>query len=201
MNKRTSLAVILGCCATTIFGSAALAQADLSVSPSSTAVSAGSVFTVDVNVSNVSDLYAYQFDLSFNPGVLSVVSSSEGSFLSQGGSTYFIPGTSDNVHGLVAATADTLVSPVPGVTGSGVLAAFTFDAAKSGSSNITISGVTLLNSNLSTIGLSGNTGGIVKVGSLKAPEIDAGSTAVAVTILLGALAVMRGRIHRRPACR
>lgn len=96
-------------------------QAVLSVEPSSQSVASGSVFTVDVDISNVSNLYGYQFDLTFNPSVLASVSSSEGSFLATGGNaTFFIPGTDDNVVGNVFATADTILSAVPGASGSAI---------------------------------------------------------------------------------
>jgi len=42
---------------------------------------AGSNFTVDINVSNVSDLYAWQVDMSWNQSILNVTTISEGEFL------------------------------------------------------------------------------------------------------------------------
>jgi Cohesin domain len=184
----------------TAFGSAN-AQAVLSVEPTSQSVSAGSVFNVDVNVSKVSDLYGYQFDLTFNPNVLSAVSSSEGSFLTTGGnSTFFISGTNDNTNGIVSATADTIVSAVPGVTGAGNIVVFTFEGIKSGISTLAISGVDLLDSAFNSIS-STSTGGAVTVksGTVSAPEIDPASAMSALTLLAGGLAVLGGRRERRVA--
>jgi len=179
-------------------GSLANAQAVLSVDPSGQSVTAGSDFTVDVDISNVTNLYGYQFDLTFNPSVLEAVSSSEGSFLSQGGATFFIPGTNDNVAGTVFATADTLLTAINGVSGSGQLVAFTFDALEAGTSSMSIVNETLLDSNLNVISDTA-TGGSVTVGSgsvpgaTKAPEIDPASAATALVLLLAGVAVMRGR--------
>jgi hypothetical protein len=123
----------------------------LNISPPNQTVALGSTITVDVNVSGVADLYGYQFDLSFNPSVLAAISSTEGSFLTTGGATFFIPGTNDNVGGAVSGTADTLLTAISGVTGSGTLAMFTFTAIGSGASTISIQNVTLLDSGLNSI--------------------------------------------------
>jgi len=89
MSKIIQLAVCVA--AFTLVGSLANAQAVLSVDPTTQTTSTGNIVTVDVNISNVSDLYGYQFDLAFNPSVLQAISSSEGPFLATGGSTFFIP--------------------------------------------------------------------------------------------------------------
>jgi hypothetical protein len=182
----------------TLLGSMASAQAVLSVDPVSQTVAPGTDFTVDVNISNVSDLYGYQFDLTFNPNVIAAVSSSEGSFLATGGNTtFFIPGTNDNLDGTVSATADTILGPGPGVSGSGEIVAFTFDALKAGTSSLDIVNETLLDSNLNIISDS-TVGASITVGpaTSAAPEIDAGSTPSAVLMLLGGLAILRA--SRRP---
>ncbi|HEV3199328.1 MAG TPA: cohesin domain-containing protein, partial [Bryobacteraceae bacterium] len=62
--------------------------------PSSAAV--GDIFTVNVNIAGITDLYGFQFDLSFDPAILAAASSTEGPFLPTGGATFFIPGTIDN---------------------------------------------------------------------------------------------------------
>ena len=178
-------------------GTVANAQAVLSVAPSSQSVTTGSEFTVDVSISNVSDLYGYQFDLTFNPQFISAVSSSEGPFLATAGSTFFIPGTNDNVNGVVSATADTVISAVHGANGSGNLVTFTFDAIKEGVSSLTISGEQLIDSAFNTISdITANAAATVTSGAISAPEIDPSSTVSAVTLLFGGLAVLRGRRTR-----
>ena len=94
--------------------------ATVSVSSPATA-SVGDEFAVDVNISNVTDLYAWQLDLAFDPSVLAAdpLGPTEGSFLSGAGPTFFIGGTVDNVGGTVSNNADTLEGPIPGATGGG----------------------------------------------------------------------------------
>ena len=82
-------------------GSLANAQAVISIDPTTETTSTGTVVTVDVEIANVSDLYGYQLDLTFDPSILRAVSSTEGTFLSSGGDTFFIPGTNDNVGGTI----------------------------------------------------------------------------------------------------
>jgi hypothetical protein len=82
----------------------------------------GTVEQVQVTASGLTDLYAYQFTLNFDPTVLQATSVTEGGFLLTGGATFFDPGTTDNTGGTVSFVFDTLLGPGPGVTGSGLLA-------------------------------------------------------------------------------
>jgi adhesin HecA-like repeat protein len=171
------------------------AQAVITVEPASQDVSQGTEFNVDVNISGVADLYGYQFDLTFNPAVLSEVSTSEGSFLAgNGNATFFIGGTIDNGNGVVSATADTLLSAVAGTSGAGTLAVFTFDAKGKGASSIGVSGIELLDSSFNAIDAKA-AGGTVEVGtsSVSAPEIDPRRAFGALALLLGSLAARCGR--------
>ena len=141
----------------------------LSIAPSSSTVGAGNSISLDVIISSVTDLYAFQFDLSFAPGTVSAVSIIEGAFLAGGGTTAFIPGTIDNVGGTIAATADTLIGPVPGVNGGGILAILTLTGLTAGTSSIDFSNVFLLDSNLNSIDAS-TLSGSVAVTSTAVPE-------------------------------
>jgi hypothetical protein len=192
MGTKSAFVATLACLASLGLGTLAQADTVLTIASSEATIGPGGTFSVEVNVAGVSDLYGYQFDVLFNPNVLEALTSSEGSFLSQGGSTFFIPGTNDNVGGVVAATANTLLSPVPGVSGSGNLAVLTFEALKSGASSIAISGAELIDSGFNSINTS-TTGGSITVGpsGMIAPEIDPASAASALTLLLGSLVVLR----------
>jgi Cohesin domain len=123
----------------------------LSIQPVSSSIVAGSSETLDINIANVPDLFGFQFDVSFAPGVLSAVSITEGSFLLGGGSTFFLPGDIDNGAGTIASTADTLLGSVPGVNGSGTLAVLTLTGLAQGTSAISLSNVFLLDSSLDLI--------------------------------------------------
>lgn len=122
-----------------------------------TVVSVGSasllndVFNIPVNVSDVSDLFAFQFDLSYDPAVLELLSISEGPFLPAAGSTIFVPGTIDNTAGTATVTADTLTGAISGATGSGELAIFSFKNLAQGNSALGLSNVALLDSSLDDI--------------------------------------------------
>jgi hypothetical protein len=135
-----------------LFGSLSSAFAtSIMVSPTSMTVDNGNIFSIDILAKDITDLYAFQFDIGFDPTVISVVSVTEGAFLPSGGPTFFVPGTIDNVAGTIEVNTDTLLSAVPGVTGGGILETIEFTAIVSGNSNITISNVAMLDSSLNDI--------------------------------------------------
>jgi general secretion pathway protein D len=155
-------------------------------------VNIGDTFTVDVGVTGGTDLYAFQFDLTFNPTLLSAVSVLEGAFLPSGGTTFFVPGAIDNLGGTVAATADTLIGAVPGVTGGGTLAEFQFAALAGGTSALSFANEILLDSSLNDI--TSNTtfqdGSLTINGAAAVPEPTTLALLLCATLL--AIAVRRG---------
>jgi hypothetical protein len=114
-------------------------------------VHSGPGLTAAIEISGVTDLYAFQFDLSYSPQVLAATSITEGGFLPAGGSTFFVPGAIDNATGTISSTADTFLGNVSGVSGSGVLANVTFSPAGRGVSPLALLNVQLLDSGLSPI--------------------------------------------------
>jgi len=107
-------------------------SATVAVSPPSITVSVGQGFSVDVNISSVSDLYGWEFYLGWNSSLLSLVSVNEGPFLMSGGSTYFtyyLNTTSTDEHVVVDCT---LEGSIPGVSGDGTLATVTFNTTNAG---------------------------------------------------------------------
>ncbi len=121
----------------------------LSFAGPATAVQVGDTFTVDVLVAQAPDLYAFQFDVTFDPAITQVNTVVEGDFLSAGGrSTFFLPGTIDNGAGTVSFTANTLAGPGPGVTGDGLLVQLSFHALAAGQSALSFGNVVLLDSAL-----------------------------------------------------
>jgi hypothetical protein len=84
MNRWRVSAILAGVFLASIISLPALADGvpTLSINPASSTVSVGNNVTPDVDISNISDLYAFQFDLSFDRGIVSAVSITEGSFLS-----------------------------------------------------------------------------------------------------------------------
>jgi hypothetical protein len=90
----------------------------------------GNTFSVDIVVSDVTDLYAWQFELYYQSSVLNGTGSVEGNFLKAAGvSTYYLVSefTDDYnaTHGHMF-VACTLTGNVTGVNGSGTLATVTF---------------------------------------------------------------------------
>jgi hypothetical protein len=124
----------------------------------------GATFTLEILIGatdpgpldDVADLYSYQFAVSYDPLLLSAQSVSEGPFLSTAGPTFFIPGVIDDVAGLVNFNANTLLGPIAGVSGSGLLFSIDFKALAIGTSSVSpvfepLDGDALLNSALQTI--------------------------------------------------
>ncbi len=135
----------------------------VSIQPPVSTPGVGNFFDLSVNISDVNDLYAFQFDISFNPTILAASDMSEGSFLPIGGATFFIPGAIDNALGTISFTADILLSAVSGVDGSGTLADIQFQALAVGTTPIVLSNVILLDSTLSDISFSTNGGAVSPV--------------------------------------
>lgn len=106
--------------------------------------------TLPVLITDVIDLYAYQFDVQFDPGLVEVVDVVEGPFLGLGGTTLFIPGAVIT-PGLLEFTSGTLFDIVPGVSGSGTLASITFRGLASGPLAPSLSNLIFLDSSLSDI--------------------------------------------------
>lgn len=153
-----------------IFSLSASADAVLTVVPSSSTVNAGSNLAVDVNISGVTDLYDFQFDLTFNPAVLQATNISEGTFLSSGGSTIFLPGTIDNTAGSITFNAITLSGAISGVSGSGTLMEFDFTAFAAGSSSLDLSNIILQDSTGAILNSSSTGSSVNVLGTTKVPE-------------------------------
>jgi general secretion pathway protein D len=149
------------------------------VSAGSAAATFGTPFSVPVSISGVSDLYAFQFDIAFDPGILQLVSITEGAFLPGAGTTFFGPGTIDNTAGTAIFTFDTLVGPISGASGSGDMASLTFQYIHLGTSPLTLSNVVLEDSSLNDIPFSISNGAVTLM-----PEPSAPFWAVATLALL-----------------
>lgn len=144
----------------------------LSIFPSFLNVTVGQSFSLDIQIDGVADLYGFQFDLGFDPTILSATSITEGAFLALGGDTLYIDGMIDNASGTVSNTADVLNGAVPGVSGTGILATVHFDALATGISDINIFNTVFLDSSLSDIQVSNISSGRVTVSNsgIPAPE-------------------------------
>lgn len=121
----------------------------LSVTASPTTPVPGGQVTVNVNISGISDLFAYQFALEFNPSFLQGVSGVQGPFLPAVGSTTF--GASVVSSPTAYFVYGSLFGTGPGASGSGVLATLTFNVLGNQYGSFAVSDVLFLNSSLQPI--------------------------------------------------
>jgi hypothetical protein len=178
-----------------LMASPASAAPILSLQPSATTVAEGASVSLDVAISGVDDLYAFEFDLGFDPAFLSATGITEGSFLAAAGSTFFIPGMIDNPGGTVTFTAASLLAAIPGVSGSGTLATVNFTALAPGGSPVNLFNVVLLDSTLSGITGTTSLNGSVTVAGVTAATVPEPATLALVGT--GLLLATRRRRHSR----
>jgi hypothetical protein len=115
------------------------------VDPQNSTGAVGRSFMVNVSVSNVTDLFGWEFTLEWNPMLLHVVNVREGSFLTRGGSTYFPDPQINNTVGYVTADCS-LLGNIPGVNGSGTLATLEFFVETIGECALNLTSTMLVNS-------------------------------------------------------
>lgn len=114
----------------------------------------GQSFTVNINISNIVDLYAWQTGITFNPEVLECTGFYEGEFLERSGEKRIFAEHGkdmDSALGIVYFRGCCLLGRVPGVDGSGQLAYVTFKSVGIGVSDFHLTDVILLNSELADI--------------------------------------------------
>lgn len=135
------LVLFFGLCARSV-----AAAPILSIEPSTSTVNQGDTFFLDINITGVTDLYGFQFDLSYDPSILLANDISEGAFLaSSGNQTLFLPGDM-STPGNIAFNIGLILGGVPGATGDGTLARVSFTAASGGSSSLSLSNLLLQDS-------------------------------------------------------
>lgn len=157
--KQGLAAAALGALAAAASAQTAGPVLSLVVTPSPAVV--GSPVTVEVALTSVLDLYAYQFSLAFDPTVLQAASVAEGALLPAGGTTFFAGGTINNTLGTISFTAGSLIGALPGVNGNGVLANIGFNVTQAGMSPLVFSNVLLLDSNLLDLAVQVQNGSVV----------------------------------------
>jgi len=119
-------------------------QARAYVSPQNSSTTVGQDFAVNISVSNATDLYGWEFKLSWNNTILHLLNVTEGSFLKSVGATFF-------THNLNATDQHIIVDctrlvDLPEVSGNGVLATVTFHVEQPGSCDLNLYDTALLNS-------------------------------------------------------
>jgi hypothetical protein len=96
-------------------------------------VEPGEQFVVNVVVEPGAEIAGVQFDLAFDPSLVTVNSVAEGNLLSQGGATtYFSSGSIDNVSGNIDGVAGAIITPGQTVSAAGTFAVITVTAGPEG---------------------------------------------------------------------
>jgi len=112
------------------------------VDPDKVAGSAAQDFTVDVSISNVANLYAWECRFGWNATVLDLVNVTEGSFLKKMGATFFDYGLNETFGHMVIDC--TLLGNVAGANGSGVLVSIRLNVKNKGTSQLALYDTKLL---------------------------------------------------------
>jgi hypothetical protein len=124
-------------------------------------LAAGDSFTVSAIGEDFSDLYAFNFTLNYDPALIRAVSVSEGALLPGAGTTFFIPGSIDDVAGSISFTGDSLLGAIAGANGSGSLALIEFEALSEGAGTLSFSDLLFLDSGLNDISITSRDAALV----------------------------------------
>ena len=137
MTKKTGLTIIMLTVLLMIMplNTAHAAGTTIQVAPLASTVDGGTTFTINLTVTDVTDLAVWEFRIFYLNTKLNCTSAAKGPFLETGGSSQFFTFATYNAynvtHGCVLLGAS-LIGAVPGVSGSGTLATITFKAIGSG---------------------------------------------------------------------
>lgn len=98
------------------------------IDPFDTIAFSGDTVTFDVKADNLTDFYAYGFELEYPSLILEFADADEGNFLnSDGADTAFNVALKDGEEGVLVVGGARLVNPASGIDGSGTLLSMTFD--------------------------------------------------------------------------
>jgi hypothetical protein len=117
---------------------------NFSISPSHITAKVGQDLAIEVEISDVLDLYGWEFRLSWDPALLVIVDVIESEFLASSSDTFFAYKIDDDLGHMVVDC--TLLGMVAGISGGGTLAVLTFHAKNVGDCLLDLYGVLLLNS-------------------------------------------------------
>jgi len=142
MAKKSSLIIILLIVLSMTISlktTGATGSATIQLVPQTSTVEGGTTFTVNLTVTNVTNLAVWEFRLFYLNTILNCTNAVEGPFLGTGGSpqyfTFNVTSAYNATDGCLLFGA-TLIGPVPGVNGSGTLATITFQALAAGNTSL-----------------------------------------------------------------
>jgi hypothetical protein len=183
-------------------------SASLFLEPSSQTVSAiGALFTVNVSIIDVTNLYGYQLEVFYNSTLMNGTQVTQGTFLNEsGGNQPFFAVESftddyNSTYGIVF-VACTLTGSVSGVNGGGVLITVQFKSLSQGNSvPMYLADIELSDSNHSPIPyeiLSGGTVTIIPEFTLLTAVLT--FVTASIFVILVEKRAMRSRMRIRSAC-
>jgi hypothetical protein len=110
----------------------------VAVDPTQTSVKVGQTFPIDVNITDVSGLVGFDFELSYNASVISLIDIQLGPFLKSAGPTFLINLTTSGQIWLAASLYPTGVWTGISANGTGILANATFQAIGAGKTTLNL---------------------------------------------------------------
>jgi hypothetical protein len=117
---------------------------------SMTEIQIGETVGIVVQVNGAQDMYCWSFSITWDDSILILLSLTEGSFLQAGYQTIFTYAEpkSGPIYDHIGSLTECRKGDVPGASGYGVIAWFTFKADAPGTTNITISDAKWVDGNL-----------------------------------------------------
>lgn len=140
MNKKVILTlaflmlIITGIIAAYLLMNMSNTRTTIYVDPDSVVRSVGQDFAVNISISNVASLYAWELKFSWNMTVLELVNVTEGTFLEKAGSTFFSSRLNETFGHVVIDC--TLLGNSAGTNGNGVLASIQFHVKNEGACDL-----------------------------------------------------------------
>jgi hypothetical protein len=135
-------------------------ETSVSINPASAEANQGDTITLEVMVSDVTDLFGFQFDINYNNEVLEFQKAQQGTFLNNNGAENTFCVDYKTSPGLVKNIVCTRFGSL-GLEGSGLLETLTFKAIATGESDITLANVKLADPKASLIALTTLNGKVV----------------------------------------
>jgi hypothetical protein len=139
----------------------------ISVTPKTSTISRGGNVDIGIQISSASNLYGFQFDIKYNPAILNYSRMAEGIFLNKNKAdgTFCVPIQPKSSAGKSYVTvACTRLGPVGGVSGDGLLESVTFTSIGSGTSELAISNLKFVDTNVKEIAVESEGGSVTVQG-------------------------------------
>ena len=112
------------------------------ISPTSSVVVFNQTFRIDVDISEATNIYGWEFRLGWNSSLLEAINVTEGDFLNSGGDTFKISRINNTAGELLVGC--TLLENISGVNGNGTLATIYFQAENEGNTTLDLHGTKLV---------------------------------------------------------